>query len=773
MKDKLIMKYPASWHGDMGREGVPVGNGKIGGLVYGGVYKEIISIVDGKLWTKGKTPDMPDVRYILPKMRKLLDENKPIEAENLYRDEFKKLGYEPIGGNQLPLCDIEIIQSNRDGFKNYRRVLDMQSAEAQVVWNDNNTEYERRFFISRADDSAYLSMTSKNGTTDAEFNIKIHDEETLGEEPAPQNRETIVKDNMIFFAASKDGSDFGAVARLEHNGNIVSKNNKICITGATRIEMRVKFFIFGERERDWRVCEKCLTDVDYDAAFLKHKQMHYGVYSRMNLELTKDDLKRSNEELLLDAYSGTASIELIEKLWKFGRYLLICASSKDGYPCHMHGLWISGYDVWWAYNMFNVNIEMIYWQALSGGMPELALAVFEYLDDKMEDFRTNAKNMYGCRGINIPSVSTPETGLHKCLLPHILHWTGAAAWISQLWYDYYLYTGDKKFLKDRAMPFMYEAAHFYEDFLYEGDDGKYIFSPSNSPENTPKNIKDVVGRDCEVTVNATMDVALLKELLTNLIKGAKITGKYADKTECWTKMLEKLPDYQINEDGAIKEWIHPFYTDNYEHRHQSHIYPVFPGYEIIRGESDLYKAFERAIEMRETVGLKDQSGWSLAYMANVYSRMGRGDDALNCLDYLTRSVVLPNFLTVHNDWRRMGVAICDDLRSAPIQLDAIMGLSAAINEMLVFSTENRIYLFNAMPKRFAQGAVDGICTRAGYKVSLKWKDEKACAILECICCDREITAILPENMRFEINDSKSVVLKPTENRTEYQIKVLQ
>lgn len=769
MNDNLIMKYPASWHKDMGREGMPVGNGKIGGMVYGGVYKEYIAITDGSLWTKGETFSMPDISYMLPKMRELLDNNKPIEAENLFRNEFERLGYTPKNGKPLPLCDIEIVQQNKIGFKNYKRIIKMETAEAQVEWIDGETKFKRRFFVSRADDSAYLLMTSENGVINAEFNIKIHDEETLGKDAPPMDVECVAKEDLLFFAAKKDEMDFGAVARIKHDGLMEIHNNKIHITNATRVEMRANFFVYEERSRAWEKCKEKLDVIDYNSALNEHKKLHYSIYSKMNIELCGENSAKSNEELLLDAYSGTASIQLIEKLWKFGRYLLICASSEDGLPCNLYGLWAIGYDVWWAYNMFNVNVEMIYWQALSGGMRDVVLAVFKYLDDRMEDFRTNAKNVYGCRGINIPSVSTPETGLHKCVFPHILHWTGGAAWISQLWFDYYLYTGDKNFLKERALPFMYEAALFYEDFLYEDGDGKYVFSPSNSPENTPKNIMNECGRECEVTVNSTMDIALVKELLTNLIKGAEVTQTYVEKITFWKEMLKKLPEYEINEDGAIKEWIHPFYEDNYEHRHQSHIYPVFPGYEVIRGESDIYDAFERAIEKKRVVGLKDQSGWSLAYMANVFARMGKGDEALECLDYMAQSVVLPNFFTVHNDWRRMGIAVCNDMREAPIQLDAIMGLCAAINEMFVFSTEDRIYLFNAVPKRFENGIVNNICTRAGYTVSMKWDKNGASVVLERTCNEKDVTIILPENMRFAHNNTSKMVVKPNEKQLKYSI----
>ena len=754
-RNKLIMKYPAGWHGEMWREAIPVGNGKIGGLIYGGVYKEIIAINDGRLWTDINTPEMPDVSYMLPKMRELLLQNKPIEAETLYKDEFDKLGYKPTVANPLPLCDIEIIQSNEKGFKKYSGALDMEKAETEVRWTDGDAQYSRKFFVSREDDSAYLLMTVENGEIDAELKIKIHDEETLNGAQPPQNAECTAENNFLFFSAEKDGKDFGAVMKIKHNGIMHSRDGRLHISKATRIEACAKFFIYGERKEEFcrlkKEFDEHYSDFDYDKALEIHKEKHYPLFSATTIKLADDKrvyTNKSNEELLLDAYSGEASVELIEKLWAFGRYLLICASDEKGLPCHLYGLWTGGYNVLWAFNMFNVNIEMMYWQALPGGMPEMLLSIFNYLDEKMEDFRENARKLYGCRGINIPSVSTPESGLYKCLYPHILHWTGAAAWIAQFYYDYYLYTRDIEFLRKRAIPFMYETALFYEDFLFLNN-GEYMFAPSNSPENTPKNIFEKVGRSCEVTVNATMDIALVKELLGNLTEACKITGEHIDSIEKWNDILNKLPKYTINEDGAIKEWNHPFYCDNYEHRHLSHIYPVFPGREI-KKDDKLYPAFKRAVELRETVGLKDQSGWSLAYMANIYARMGEGEKALNCLDYLTRSVLLPNFFTVHNDWRRMGIAVCGDLRKAPIQLDAIMGLTAAVNEMFVFSTDDEIYLFNALPSRFKQGNIGPIYTRTGSRVSLKWNESDAWVRVEQCSSGGKIKLILPSEMKFEL-----------------------
>jgi alpha-L-fucosidase 2 len=339
----------------------------------------------------------------------------------------------------------------------------------------------------------------------------------------------------------------------------------------------------------------------------------------------------------------------------------------------------------------------------------------------MDDFRTNARNLYGCRGIFVPAISTPDSGRLEDLQPHIIHWTGAAGWLAQHYYDYYLYTQDERFLRERALPFLRETAHFYEDFFITGDDDLYLSVPSVSPENTPGNWMGESRQDrIHTTINATMDFAIAKEVLTNLIEGAELVGMYTDEMETWQTMLTRIPPYQINQDGAIKEWMHPWFDDNYHHRHQSHLYPVFPGMEITKEEQpELFQAFVTAVKKRLVIGLRQQTSWSLVHMACVYARMGEGDLALECLDILGRSALMNNFFTVHNDWRHMGLSL-DRLNWAPFQIDANMGWTAAVQEMLLFSKPGWIRLLPALPARWPAGSAYGLLCRGGIKVDLDW-----------------------------------------------------
>ena len=374
--------------------------------------------------------------------------------------------------------------------------------------------------------------------------------------------------------------------------------------------------------------------------------------------------------------------------------------------------------------MFNVNFEMIYWQALSGNLPELLRTALDYVESQMDGYRENARKLWGCRGIWINSVNTPESGRSAAMNNHIINWTTGAGWVAQHFYDYYRYTGDVEYLREHALPFMKEAAEFFEDFLYIGKDGKYEFSPSVSPENVPLNVSRDLGSRSEVTKNAAMDVAITRELLTNLLEGARLCGMYEEKLPVWEKMLTLLPEYRFNADGSLKEWIHDFYEDQNSHRHHSHVYGVFPGHSINRMSPE-YDAFVKAEDNRLAYGLKAQSSWSAVYMAGVNARMGRGDISHLVLSEMLRTCLMGNLFTVHNDWRRTGSLSCDDFQIAPFQIDANIGFTAIVNEMLVGCADGTIRLLPALPTQWKSGEIKNVRTVGGWLVSIRWNEDGA------------------------------------------------
>lgn len=759
MKNKLLMKYPSSWWGAKWREALPSGNGPIGAAVYGGVHEETVMLTHEDLWHMVVTQELPDVCGMLPEVRRLLSDRMVHAADHMLADELTRRGYDPDIGYPLPLADLKIKMPVSRGFRNYSRGLDMETGEVSVNWHDDGVDYQRKLFVSRTDDVVVMEISSNGGELEAGFSLDIHDPldaRTLkhGDSPLPQAVEKIATNNEFirYGALNDDGNDFGAVARvIAAAGTLEADAEHIHVSGCDKMLVVIKLFTHEDRHAAWPRLEAELESLstDYQKLLAPHAQEHGEMFRRVEIDLgaTTAEHEICNEQLLLDAYQGDAPPAMVEKMWAYGRYLLISSSREGGQPCHLYGNWCGEYRGYWAFNMANENLQMIYWQALSGGLWEMMLPVFDYFDGMMDDFHENARKLYGCRGIYIPAVTTPPSGLLKTVRPHIIHWTGAAAWIAHHYFDYFLYTGDRDFLRDRALPFLRETALFYEDFFIIGEDGHYISSPSNSPENTPGNYWDGegMGAAMETTMNATMDFALSKEVLKHLIDGSNLLGVYPDEIAKWEKMLTHIPPYEINEDGAVKEWMHPYFKDNYHHRHQSHIYPLFPGREVTRSsDPELFKAFETAIDKRHVIGLGEQTGWSLVHMGNVYARLLDGDQALECIDLLARSCVKNNFYTTHNDWRNMGIGL--EMEWAPFQIDANMGLSATIHQMMMNSRTGHISILPALPSKWRKGSITGLMARGKILVSIWW-DIDGTGLIEAEMCSigkaQEISVLLP------------------------------
>jgi hypothetical protein len=347
---------------------------------------------------------------------------------------------------------------------------------------------------------------------------------------------------------------------------------------------------------------------------------------------------------------------------------------------------------------------------LMGNMPELMLAYTSYMEWLVPYLEVNAKMIFGARGIELPSRSTTN-GYNNAFEADFpgQFWVAGAAWAAHFFYDYWLYTGDRKFLAEHALPFMEKAALFFEDYLYEGPDGKYVFSPTQSPENDPANTGS------QMTFNATMDVAAAKELLRNTIAASRELGVNRDKIPVWEKMLAKMPAYLINEDGAVREWLTPKLQDNYDHRHNSQLYTLFDGMpdEIAR-DGKLRAAFKRLIELkleRHWANWQRQGGFmsfGLVQLGQASASLGEADLAYRCLVPLLNRYWLHNLASMHNAKKLFN-------------MDISGGLPAVVIKMLVGSAPGVVQLLPACPAAWPSGTIEGVLCRGQVEVGrLAW-----------------------------------------------------
>ncbi len=735
MEKVLLSSYPANgWN-----ETTPLGNGRLGASVYGCAYDERILINHEALYNWICDSSLPDISSELSTLRALMDEKRYKEANELYTKKIQETNFRSNKGKFFPAFDIHLIFDVDGAPENYSRALDMERGVCTVSYTDNGSRAVRKIFASQINGCVVVNIKQER-----EFSLRVslerHDMVDYVDSFYADEFSSVAKDGCVFSESKTAGKlHFTGMVKVHAtDGKIVSggtdKALNIDMTGNATLSDYVKIenahevtliFNMDSTPRTFEELKETLDSVcdPFEKMLNEHEDAFSALFGATRLSLCEGE-NASNEQLLLNSYGGKIDPRLAEKMADFGRYLLISSSYGCEYPANLQGLWNGAYSPAWACTFFNnENIQMAYWQAYTGGLSKTLLPLFNLYDRFKDDYRQNARNLYGCRGILLPLFMDNSNGKKENTQPHVLYWTGSSAWISAIYYDYYLYTRDEDFLRERAYPFMKESALFYEDFLVYDENGKLKSYPSNSPENHADG--DFEGaRELSVSINATMDFALLKELLTNLISASVVLGIDEEKRQKWQKMLGEIPEYQINEDGAMREWLHEDFKDNYQHRHQSHIYPLFPGFEINEDDTpELFEACRVAVEKRLCIGLKAQTGWSFAHMANIFARLGNGEKAKECLDLLIRFCTGTNLYTHHNDWRNMGVTLkYMHAGHAPFQIDANLGYTSAIYEMLMYTDNTKIKLLPALYSEWKRGSVENLHARGGYIVSIYWDE---------------------------------------------------
>lgn len=729
-RDTLTMRYPASWWRDTWREALVCGNGHMGTSFYGGTKVQTIMVTDGDLWYGGVEDALPDVHEAVGRMREKMDRGEYKDASWEIVRELREKGYRTKLESCLPLGDVKVEIVPKKTFRDYMRVLQMDTGEASCQWTDDGVGYRCDGFVSRTDDVAVYRIRAEKPVIHANFYTDIHRNPGT---PLPkdcacieENKTTDARGGYLTYqSVNTDGLHFGMAVRITSNGKQKVEFGRIYVEEASEIVLTIRSFI---KESGSDGTEKAIDylntlDQEYNILFDRHVPLHRQKYDSASLEFGGYEGK-CNEDLIAEAFSNEQSPELMEKMWKYGRYLFISGTDENANPFPLYGLWGGGYGLIWCHNMANENTQMIYWHSFVGNLAEYHRALFRYYNDRMDIYRKNAKNLYGCRGIYMTAGTTPNVSTPNQVVPVIMNWVGAAGWLAQHYSNYVSYRPEEEnYIRNEICPYLEEVAAFYEDFIQYKEDGSIKLYPSVSPENTPQNfmppLTEMIAHPMPTTINSTIDLAIVKEFFSNLIHLGKQYGMYEDKMDEWKRIIDSIPPYKTNELGAIREWQEPQFEDRYDHRHLSHIYPVFPGYEVNSvDQPEEMEMYKKAVELRK---IDAQTGWSMAHMASIYARFDQGEMAAECLDNMAKSCLLSNFFTLHNDWRGMSITL--DMDPAPVQLDAALGYVNAVQEMVMYSSESLVKILPALPKRLEKGMVKNF-QYPGGSISMDWDKEK-------------------------------------------------
>jgi len=689
-------------------EALPIGNGSLGAMIYGGVENDKIQFNEETLWTGAPNDYAHKGAYkYLDQIRKLLTDGKQDEAEKLALAEFMSVPltqkkYQAFG-------DLNLHFSGQQEITGYHRELDLNDALCRVTYKAGGVSFSREYLSSNPDQVIAIKLTADQAKA-LNFSLDL--------DALHETKSTEASGNSLTLKVQvKEGALRGvAVIKVSSDGKVTASASQLTVLGAKNatifLSAATNFInykdVSGNPELKTATILKRVASKSYDLVKKSHVTDYQKLFNRFDIQFTgnKNTQLPTNERIV--AFSKEANDPQLLALYiQYGRYLLISSSRPGTQPANLQGIWndqlAPPWDSKWT---VNINTEMNYWPAEIANLSECQEPLYRMIADCAETGKIVAREHYNATGW----VLHHNTDIWRGTAPinHSNHgiWVSGGAWLSRHLWEHYQFSQDKKFLADQAYPLMRGAAEFFTQFLVKDPKTGYLIStPSNSPENGG------------LVAGPTMDHQIIRALFRSCIEASEILGTDQQFAQKLKELLPQIAPNQIGKHGQLQEWMEDTDDPNNHHRHVSHLWAVYPGNEINWQQTpELMKAARQSLIYRGDEG----TGWSLAWKINFWARFLDGNHAYDMVKLLFRPVQIEN--TVYTGGGGSYTNLFD--AHPPFQIDGNFGAPAGMIEMLIQSQLNEIAILPALPDALPEGKISGVCARGGFELTFNWSNGK-------------------------------------------------